>query len=267
MNADNQEKNHLRTRSIVVLLLMLALVVSMSAPMAHADAKPVITMTGELDYSHNLLIQVGIEHLPHGIQSVNFLVQAWFSQNRTIAPLNQFYSGSAIANVRGSRAGKNFIAPYKGPGDYFIQTLAINPLDNSVIANAQGNPFTNVSFIADLSRDGTALILQLSISELSRKVKAVNFVVTASYAANGATDFTPFYSGGGTAQVCKWAYNCGTQSISQSYYHSGSSTATLTLNVPYQGDGSYFFEIYAYNAKDGSLLGTAFGDPREGTGG
>jgi hypothetical protein len=214
---------------------------------------------------------VGIEQLPHSMHSIQFQVQAWFSPNDTIIPLSPIYSGSAVVQVKGDKASKNFIAPYKGRGDYFVQTLAINPQDNSVLANLQADPFNNVSFITTLSSDGTTLILTVSISQLKGDVKTVNFVVNAAYAAPGATDFTPFYSGGGSAQVCKWERSCSSQGVYQGYYMSG-GTASLTLKVPYQGAGSYYFEVYAYNAANGKLLGDAAGDPcsdggREGTGG
>ena len=251
------------------MLLLVVLVVSLGATVAYADPgtppnPPLLTMTANVARGNHLEIKVGISHVPHGINSVQFQVQGLFASNRTITPFSQFYSGSAVANIKGNKASMNFIAPYPGPGDYFVQVLAINPQNNLPLANVQGDPFSNVSFIANPSSDHQTLILQLSIGGLKKNIKSVNFVVTASFAAPSATDYTPFYSGGGTAQVCgAGPRNCGVQNGNQPK----GGTAALTLNLAYQGDGSYFMEVYVYNAKDGSLLGSVAGDPREGTGG
>ena len=255
MNTINEEKNHLRTKPLVALLLLLVLVVSMSASLAHADTTKMakLSFTADIRHGNTLVVKTGVKGLASGIQSVQFQIQVWYSPNITTTDQSLIYSGAGTDNtVRSHKASQNFNAPYPGPGDYFISVLAVNPLDGSLIGNIGGNPFSNVAFIANLSTDGTTLQLQVSKTKLNRNIASVNFIVNASVdsLADTANDtgYTLFFTGSGSARTY-------------------GGTATLNLNVPYQGAGDYFFEVYAYNAADGSLLGSALGDPREGTGG
>jgi hypothetical protein len=253
MNTINEEKDHLRTKSLVALLLLLVLVVSMNASLAHADTTKMakLSFTADVRHGNTLIVKTGIKGLASGIKSVQFQVQVWYSPNITETDQSLIYSSAATDDsVRSHKAAKNFNAPYPGPGDYFISILAFNPLDGSLIANIGGNPFSNVSFIANLSTDGTTLQLQVSKTKLNHRVDSVSFVVNASLGLldDNDTGYTLFWTGGGITQ------------------ESG-GTATLNLNVPYQGAGDYFFEVYVYNAADGTCLGSALGDPREGTGG
>jgi hypothetical protein len=254
-----------RNSMLMGLLLLVVLVSSLSA-VTSVRAAPPPPLPGPIDLqnanlsfavhieaSKTMKIDVNLQKIPKTVATVQFQISLWFtsknSQTQTL-----FYTSNDTESVHGDNAKAQFKAAYQGDGEYFVQLVAINANDGSVIANVQGDPFDHIGFSATLSSDDQSLIISVWKSHIDGKVKTVNFQLSGSYQKNGAA-FVNFYP------------NPDPNSYTTCSAKQQGGTATCVYSVPFQGDGNYFFELYAYNAADNSLLGVTLGDPRQGTGG
>jgi hypothetical protein len=100
-----------------------------------------------------------------------------------------------------------------------------------------------------LSPDETTLIITVSATIKDNTITNILFDLTVSYGDHHLNIKHP-----GTV----FDVTNSTGSVVELY-------ATTTFQVPYQGPGYYLVVSNAYNCADGTLLGSVWVDPREGT--